>query len=118
MQPAATEPAPPLPELRQELRLERDNVLNRWLLHDPIRGRFHTLGQAAFTALSHWNSIPPDVFIARLNQAEPELGFTEDELQHLTEFLLSEKLLDQKGCLLYTSPSPRDGLLSRMPSSA
>ena len=32
-----------------------------------------------------------------------------------------EKLLygdDPEGCLLYTSPSPRDGLLSRMPSSA
>ena len=26
--------------------------------------------------------------------------------------------LGPKGCLLYTSPSPRDGLLSRMPSSA
>src|SRR5680860_1709982 len=25
---------------------------------------------------------------------------------------------DLYGCLLYTSPSPRDGLLSRMPSSA
>ena len=25
---------------------------------------------------------------------------------------------DLKICLLYTSPSPRDGLLSRMPSSA
>ena len=25
---------------------------------------------------------------------------------------------DIKACLLYTSPSPRDGLLSRMPSSA
>ena len=24
----------------------------------------------------------------------------------------------EQGCLLYTSPSPRDGLLSRMPSSA
>ena len=24
----------------------------------------------------------------------------------------------REGCLLYTSPSPRDGLLSRMPSSA
>ena len=24
----------------------------------------------------------------------------------------------QNACLLYTSPSPRDGLLSRMPSSA
>ena len=27
-------------------------------------------------------------------------------------------LLDPLACLLYTSPSPRDGLLSRMPSSA
>ena len=26
--------------------------------------------------------------------------------------------LESKFCLLYTSPSPRDGLLSRMPSSA
>ena len=26
--------------------------------------------------------------------------------------------LDYRNCLLYTSPSPRDGLLSRMPSSA
>ena len=26
--------------------------------------------------------------------------------------------ISYKGCLLYTSPSPRDGLLSRMPSSA
>ena len=26
--------------------------------------------------------------------------------------------LEHDGCLLYTSPSPRDGLLSRMPSSA
>ena len=25
---------------------------------------------------------------------------------------------DHESCLLYTSPSPRDGLLSRMPSSA
>ena len=29
-----------------------------------------------------------------------------------------EKLIDINSCLLYTSPSPRDGLLSRMPSSA
>ena len=27
-------------------------------------------------------------------------------------------VIDNKICLLYTSPSPRDGLLSRMPSSA
>ena len=29
-----------------------------------------------------------------------------------------ENLYNQSICLLYTSPSPRDGLLSRMPSSA
>ena len=29
-----------------------------------------------------------------------------------------EELMLWKYCLLYTSPSPRDGLLSRMPSSA
>ena len=40
----------------------------------------------------------------------------EEELSNRLEFLRSNnKLLD---CLLYTSPSPRDGLLSRMPSSA
>ena len=31
---------------------------------------------------------------------------------------LAENLLGLKGCLLYTSPSPRDATLSRMPSSA
>ena len=33
-------------------------------------------------------------------------------------FSRSRKAIWHKGCLLYTSPSPRDGLLSRMPSSA
>ena len=38
-----------------------------------------------------------------------------------TESIFSNKLrieVNNKNCLLYTSPSPRDGLLSRMPSSA
>ena len=29
-----------------------------------------------------------------------------------------EQVIAEYTCLLYTSPSPRDGLLSRMPSSA
>ena len=29
-----------------------------------------------------------------------------------------DDIADGRTCLLYTSPSPRDGLLSRMPSSA
>ena len=33
-------------------------------------------------------------------------------------FVYQLRFKEQKNCLLYTSPSPRDGLLSRMPSSA
>ena len=33
-------------------------------------------------------------------------------------YIKAEFIVDDKDCLLYTSPSPRDGLLSRMPSSA
>ena len=97
MQADAQQPAPPLPALRQELRLERDAVRNRWLLHDPIRGRFHTIGQVAFAALSRWAPLPPDEFVAHLNHVDPDLEFTAEDLKYLTEFLLTEKLLDQKG---------------------
>ena len=34
------------------------------------------------------------------------------------KILAGQKILISNNCLLYTSPSPRDGLLSRMPSSA
>ena len=34
------------------------------------------------------------------------------------EACLSEQNIDQRACLLYTSPSPRDATLPRMPSSA
>ena len=34
------------------------------------------------------------------------------------EYRMLKQKKDDNGCLLYTSPSPRDGLLSRMPSSA
>ena len=33
-------------------------------------------------------------------------------------FCRGRSIRSSSGCLLYTSPSPRDGLLSRMPSSA
>ena len=43
-----------------------------------------------------------------------------DEVRRQSEIqrLQDASRLTQAGCLLYTSPSPRDGLLSRMPSSA
>ena len=44
------------------------------------------------------------------NLASSKLGPLAKELRH--------EMIDAVSCLLYTSPSPRDGLLSRMPSSA
>ena len=47
---------------------------------------------------------------------------SKEDLSKLSETVLgNENIIIGKGsnvCLLYTSPSPRDGLLSRMPSSA
>ena len=50
-----------------------------------------------------------------------DLGLSDDNLIVKSANLLRNKLNLDYGaniCLLYTSPSPRDGLLSRMPSSA
>ena len=56
----------------------------------------------------------------------PMAGFTDAPCrrlmaQHGAGFTVSEMVSSRAlvyHCLLYTSPSPRDGLLSRMPSSA
>ena len=40
------------------------------------------------------------------------------QIKEAIEALFGVKVKAVNTCLLYTSPSPRDGLLSRMPSSA
>ena len=42
----------------------------------------------------------------------------EEELEKIKSYFETGKNVSDEVCLLYTSPSPRDGLLSRMPSSA
>ena len=44
--------------------------------------------------------------------------FIVNEKQNAIVFQFGEAVRSDIHCLLYTSPSPRDGLLSRMPSSA
>ena len=62
----------------------------------------------------------PNLFNGKINIAHPEIESLEEHKKVMSKTLQpmypsSEKL---SSCLLYTSPSPRDGLLSRMPSSA
>ena len=58
--------------------------------------------------------------LAAMAAARPEINFLGVEVHlpgvgHALGEIAAQQL---KNCLLYTSPSPRDGLLSRMPSSA
>ena len=46
------------------------------------------------------------------------VGYCRDEGGRLAALELEHYAGMAEDCLLYTSPSPRDGLLSRMPSSA
>ena len=56
------------------------------------------------------------VHVGRLVEMEVESA---DEVDAMCRRLLSNPTIEEyECCLLYTSPSPRDGLLSRMPSSA
>ena len=63
-----------------------------------------------------WISSKGNLFISFFNG----LNKTNLSIKAITKIncLLVKKLLSSFTCLLYTSPSPRDGLLSRMPSSA
>mgnify|MGYP003379963938 CR=1 FL=1 len=59
---------------------------------------------------------PP--FLDWLTSIDPDPSVTLANIEDDSDVFLipDEQLIDS--CLLYTSPSPRDGLLSRMPSSA
>src|SRR5664279_1366018 len=56
--------------------------------------------------------------LVRTTPEGPLLGYEEFEKQAGEKWPDTLVADDLQLCLLYTSPSPRDGLLSRMPSSA
>ena len=87
--------------------------LNQWMDADPRHRKLVSLMRAGMGGQSYAernNAMQPrNVSGAAASTAVPEKsaggrGYTDAELL--------------ENCLLYTSPSPRDGLLSRMPSSA
>ena len=73
------------------------------------------------TEMGH-TAVPPDQLEERLYQRIPMGRFgTAEEVANVILFLASDEssfVTGSEVCLLYTSPSPRDGDESRMPSSA
>ena len=59
---------------------------------------------------------PSDEFF--LQRSFPDLAFDINTYTKALQTVKERAIPRNNGCLLYTSPSPRDGLLSRMPSSA
>ena len=93
------------------------------------RTRLSTVGDRAFPVDGSrlWNSLPSDVtsaltltvFRNRLKTYLSPDYFLTNCFRYLVLYTVySSGLAVLYFCLLYTSPSPRDGLLSRMPSSA
>ena len=56
--------------------------------------------------------------VASVADTKPEQAALQDMLSTDEFSITGEEVAQYNDCLLYTSPSPRDGLLSRMPSSA
>ena len=54
----------------------------------------------------------------KFNVTDVEFDYCNELVTHDDEIAANDVALGIWTCLLYTSPSPRDGLLSRMPSSA
>ena len=88
------------PKLKENLAANEENVRLNLELMDLVR------------------DVPLPVTIDDLKPGEPD----HEEIKRLFDFLefrtLHDRLNDVWGCLLYTSPSPRDLSTSRMPSSA
>ena len=52
------------------------------------------------------------------NHSDPNTDYSPSYDQDVLEDLGAKLIVHNDDCLLYTSPSPRDATLSRMPSSA
>ena len=61
---------------------------------------------------------PVEKLLQQLKDAGVDKNAAEDTIDASEKAQLLTFLRQSQGCLLYTSPSPRDATLSRMPSSA
>ena len=88
-------------KLQQELGIHR-TITKDW--------DFHHIGRFEYKCRWDTDWVENEIDHVLIVEADCEVDFNRNEIQAI-EWV-------DNSCLLYTSPSPRDGLLSRMPSSA
>ena len=127
-----------IPDIIRVIRSDGSRVL---LAHDPVQNCYRQLSDSAapddsieedashwFAQATHYTCGPAaitmvlaDMFDVRVDNEDAvwsralRMGAITREGMRPRDI---ERVLDAYGCLLYTSPSPRDATLSRMPSSA
>ena len=67
------------------------------------------------TSLFHYEIV---LYHSNINIILTDKNTRKHSVEIVVHFIEDFSITQHKYCLLYTSPSPRDGLLSRMPSSA
>ena len=73
-------------------------------------------GLAGLTVALHMAETQPVILMAKRGLGEAATAWAQGGIVGVVD--KEHDSIDSHVCLLYTSPSPRDGLLSRMPSSA
>ena len=92
--------------------------MKKYIILIPIYNDRESLTKLIENINSEIKDLNSEISVVVINDASSQQII--DQYQN-TENINSIELISMKenrGCLLYTSPSPRDGLLSRMPSSA
>ena len=87
-------------------------IEEEFFVYEQRTRRAASRGNARFFAAAKerlGDAVMHEMLQSQIEVATPPCATTTEARRHLAYY---------RRCLLYTSPSPRDGLLSRMPSSA
>ena len=94
----------------------RPNLVKMAPVIGALRERFPDWPAAIVHTGQHYDRLMSEIFLEELGVPEPDHVLGIGSGSHAEQ--VARVLERLEPCLLYTSPSPRDGLLSRMPSSA
>ena len=94
----------------------RFSIAKRTAVYWPKGHSPRHINPKSLTLLKDKYKIKELVVVDRTNTTKEKINIKDHINRTGTSFLIGAT--PYKDCLLYTSPSPRDGLLSRMPSSA